>query len=379
MITGALTASPGTYTFTLQVTDGLQTALEPCSIVVSPPVVTPVSITSGCPTSPAPQGSPFSFTLSASGGVGGYVWSILPGLPSGLTLSANVISGTPAGPQGTFSFAVQVTSGEATTSIPCSLTISPPALLFTSACPGNGTVGVAFKPFVLTATGGLGAGTYTFSVQGSLPPGLSFSTNTISGTLTTAGTYAFGFTVVSGLQTVMSAGCSVIVAPPPLGIAAGCPAGLLTVGSPVSISFAATGGKTPYKYSLAGASWLTISTAGAASGVASGTPGLADIGSFTVAVSVTDATPTTASSNPCNFTVTQAPLEIGGSCPINPLAVGSPVSGPVDSKRRRAAIRLGAERQQRIDACIYGGGDEQPDRKGTSRRGRLHLYAYTLG
>ncbi|HEY1755508.1 MAG TPA: putative Ig domain-containing protein [Bryobacteraceae bacterium] len=329
VITGTLTASPGTYTFTLQVTDGLQTAVEPCSIVISPPIVTPLSITSACPASPIPQGTAFSFTLSATGGVGGYIWSILPSLPSGLTLSANVISGTPAGPQGTFSFTVQVSSGAETTSIPCSLTISPPVLLFTSACPGNGTVGVAYKPFVLTATGGLGAGTYIFSLQGTLPPGLSFSTNTISGIPTAAGTYAFGFTVVSGLQTVVSPGCSVIVAPAPLGITASCPAGTLTVGSPVSIPFAVTGGKPPYKFTVSGASWLTISTPGAAAGIASGTPGLADIASFTVTVSVTDATPTTASSNPCNFTVSQAPLQIGGSCPMNPVTPGSPVSVPL--------------------------------------------------
>ena len=297
-----------------------------CNIVINPP---PVQMTSGCPASPAPQGSALSYTLTATGGTGVYTWSIQPGLPAGLTLNGNVISGIPTGPVGTVNFTIQVTSGVSAASIPCSLTVSAPRLLLTSACPGNGTVGVAYGPFVLTATGGLGASKYTFAVQGNLPPGVSFSStsNTISGTPTTAGSYLFSFTVTDGQQTAVSLGCPVTIAPSALQVTTSCPTAAFSVGSPISISFAVAGGQPPYSYNLSGASWLTVNASGA-TGTISGTPGPSNAGVIPISLTVTDSAQSTAVFR-CSLMVNPAPLKIGGSCPASPVSSGSPISVPV--------------------------------------------------
>ncbi len=326
-ITGQLTAPQGSYGFTIQVTDGQQTVQKACSIVVNPPAL---QITSGCPALPAPQGATFSFTFTAIGGSNDYVWSTKPALPVGLTLNSTtgVVSGTPTGPPGTVSFTVQVASGTTTTSIPCSITIAPPRLTLTSTCPGNGTIGTPYGPFVLTAAGGLGVGTYTFSVQGNLPPGVSFAVDTFSGTPTTTGTYVFSFAVVSGQQTATSVGCSVVISPPPLKITGNCPTANLPVGGPVSISFGATGGQLPYSYNFAGPAWLTVNTSGPAP-ILSGTPGPNDTGTVDISVIVTDGAKSTASLR-CTLTIVSAPLQIVGTCPAS-VSSGAPISVPVSA------------------------------------------------
>ena len=75
----------------------------------------------------------------------------------------------------------------------CSLTVTPPKLQLTSACPGNGTQGVAYGPFTLSATGGLGASSYSFAISGSLPAGVTLSGNVIGGTPQTRGSIFFQY------------------------------------------------------------------------------------------------------------------------------------------------------------------------------------------
>jgi putative Ig domain-containing protein len=71
----------------------------------NPPTITTTSLPDGV------QNTPYSATVSASGGVGPYSWSITAGsLPAGLTLEASTgtISGTPKAAGGTSTFTVQV-------------------------------------------------------------------------------------------------------------------------------------------------------------------------------------------------------------------------------------------------------------------------------
>ncbi len=156
--------------------------------------ITPLLIT----TDSLPVGTvntPYSATLSATGGLPPYTWRIIKGsLPTGLSLDANrgVISGVPKS-AGTSNFSVQVSDSEsppATTSALLSITIQSQLLIATSSLP-PGTVNIPYSA-TLTATGGLPP--YTWSLtSGSLPAGLSLDANSglISGTPKTPGTSRF--------------------------------------------------------------------------------------------------------------------------------------------------------------------------------------------
>ena len=156
--------------------------------------ITPLVIT----TSSLPAGSvnsPYSATLSATGGQLPYTWSVIAGsLPAGLTLNASsgVISGTPT-TAGTSNFTVQVSDSEsppATATAPLSITILPQLMITTSSLPAA-TVNIPYSATLLATGGQL---PYTWSViQGSLPAGLILnpSSGVISGTPTTPGTFNF--------------------------------------------------------------------------------------------------------------------------------------------------------------------------------------------
>jgi len=114
--TGAISGTPtgdGSYKFTIQATDSdnpQRTATKSMTITVNPnkPKITTEFLTYGTVAQSYP-----SSTMSASGGLTPYSWTLAGGsnLPPGLSLSsAGVISGTPTGP-GTFAFTVNVTDG----------------------------------------------------------------------------------------------------------------------------------------------------------------------------------------------------------------------------------------------------------------------------
>lgn len=130
---GVLSGTPtslGNTTFKVQVTDS-QTptaAVDAASKTVTvnqPLAVGTTTLTAGS------VGVPYSASLTATGGVAPYTWTLTSGsLPAGLTLSsAGVISGTPTA-QGTQTFTVQVTDSElpaVTATGPVSLTINGPS------------------------------------------------------------------------------------------------------------------------------------------------------------------------------------------------------------------------------------------------------------
>jgi len=113
---GAISGTPtidGSYNFTIQATDSdnpQRTATKSLTITVNPnkPKITTEFLTYGT----VGQSYPSS-TLSASGGLSPYSWTLAGGssLPPGLSLSSGgFISGTPVGP-GTFAFTINVTDG----------------------------------------------------------------------------------------------------------------------------------------------------------------------------------------------------------------------------------------------------------------------------
>ena len=153
-------------------------------------------------TNPLPSSSagvPYSATLSATGGAGGYSFSIIAGhLPTGLTLSSGgTIGGTTNVAGKVVTFTVSVTDSAAKSSstdlsITCLAAGTPVIKSISPLSPGS--VGSAYN-FTFTAAGGTSP--YTFSGQsGTYPPGLSLSSSgALSGTPTTTGTYVFSVTV----------------------------------------------------------------------------------------------------------------------------------------------------------------------------------------
>jgi hypothetical protein len=187
-------ASAGKATFTVRVTDSSsqkRTDTQQLSItIVNPPLTITTDSLPG-----AIVGTPYSQTLSATGGTAPYTWSRQSGsLPSGMTLSSDgIISGTPAG-TGTFSFAARVAdrsspSQNASKTFTVVVTALP-ALTITTAALASGTVGSPYSQR-LAATGG--APPYVWSLSsGSLPNGLGLSSSgEISGVPTAPGTATF--------------------------------------------------------------------------------------------------------------------------------------------------------------------------------------------
>ena len=115
-VTGASAGSTQVIATTSGVSGEGQVNVRP-----DPPVVTTTEVPDG------EVGVPYSETLSATGGAGGYSWSVNAGtLPTGLTLEAatGVLSGTPLA-EGTFDFTVRVSSAGLADDQELSLDIAP--------------------------------------------------------------------------------------------------------------------------------------------------------------------------------------------------------------------------------------------------------------
>ncbi|NJD08994.1 MAG: autotransporter outer membrane beta-barrel domain-containing protein, partial [Gemmatimonadetes bacterium] len=275
---GAISGTPGTAGtsgFTVQATSGKQSATRGLSVNIQAPEVV---ITTG--TLPGGSvGTAYSQTLAASGGSGGYAWTVASGaLPAGLTLSAGgLLSGTPTA-SGASSFTVQVTSGARTATKSFALTIAFPAVGVTTTSLPDGTVGAAYEQ-ILAASGG--SGTYTWALtSGTLPAGLTlYASGTISGTPTAAGTSSFTVQAVSGTASAAKA-LTITVAQPAVTIATATLPDA-EVGAAYNQTLTASGGLGSYTWTIASQSpppGLTLSAAG----VLSGTPTTAGTYTFSV-------------------------------------------------------------------------------------------------
>ena len=134
-------------------------------------------------------GSPFSQTLSATGGTTPYSYAVVGGaLPDGITLSGATLSGKPTR-RGAYSFTVRATDDNAdTVDKSYSDTVQNPSLTLS---PGSATA-IQGVPFSQALTAGGGVAPYTYALEtGSLPAGLTLSGGVISGTTSAAtGNYA---------------------------------------------------------------------------------------------------------------------------------------------------------------------------------------------
>ncbi len=156
----------------------------------SPITVSPASL-------PTPNvGTSYSQSLSSTGGTAPYSYAVTAGsLPSGLSLSGSTISGTP-NQAGSYSATITVTDNVGTTGTKSyTVTVPNPSSSITVAAPPTAALNTAYSYDLNANTSGALA-PYTYSLtSGALPPGLTLSGTTISGTPTAVGTSNFSLTV----------------------------------------------------------------------------------------------------------------------------------------------------------------------------------------
>ena len=267
-------------TFTVQVASGGAAATQVLVLTVGAPplAIVPPGL------APIPVLATYSHALQATGGVGGYVWTVASGaLPAGIVLSsAGILSGSPTvvGPD---TFTVQVVSGTqvATLAIGMTIIVQPP-LVATTPPLLDAIIGQPYHSN-LVATGG--TGTYSWSLSaGALPAGIALASNgTLSGTATIAGTTHPTFQVTSGAQIATQP--MAFSAEPPLTITTSSfPTG--TVGIAYNQAFVATGGNGTYVSTVLSGSLPTGLTL--SGGSITGVP--QDPGTFNFAIQVTSGT-----------------------------------------------------------------------------------------
>ncbi len=195
--TATLSGTPGqtgSFPITVTATDkyGCTGSQSYTLIIVCPTItVSPASLSSGT------TGVAYSQTFTQTGGIGTITWSESGTLPTGMSFTAGMLSGTPT-QTGSFPITVTATdSDNCTGSQSYTLNVVCPTITVTSSptpVPASGAVGDAYGPVTFSATGS--SATYRFSSSGTLPPGLTLTDNgsgtaTLSGIPTAAGTYVF--------------------------------------------------------------------------------------------------------------------------------------------------------------------------------------------
>jgi hypothetical protein len=315
--------------FQIQVTDGVRTAVTSPATTFS--VASPSLFVSGFPPADADENQPYSAQFSAQSGSGGYVYSMIGTLPSGLSLDASsgLLSGVPTiGSAGTYAnLAVRVTDDASASaeSAPFSITVHPlPALVVVGNAPTGSTLGGSYS-FQFAATGGSG---YVFSLgSGTLPNGLAVAADgTLAGSPTQTGT--FGPLQVrvtdAASRTALSAPFSIdVVDDAPLSIT-WAPQTTWVKGSTLSVSAAASGGvPSSYVFGVTGTLPAGV-TQNPADGSLSGTVGT--VGTYgPITITLTDGLRNAATA-PATFSVVYPAVVATGSPPTS-AALGTDYAG----------------------------------------------------
>jgi hypothetical protein len=272
------------------------------SVTVTPPPPPPVSITTTS-LSTATASASYSNTLTATGGKTPYTWTLSSGsLPSGITLqSAGSISGTTS-KTGSFTFTVKVTDSSSPKQTSSkSLTLTVDAAVAVSITPTSITVASgASTQFTAVVINTSNLGVTWFASAGTISSAGLYQAPTVTTTTTAT------VTATSVADPTKSATATVTVTPPPpppVSITTTSLPGA-TAGASYSNTLTATGGKTPYTWTLSSGSLptgITLQSSGSISGTTSQT------GSFNITIQVTDSSsPKQTSSKALTLTVAAA-------------------------------------------------------------------------
>jgi large repetitive protein len=299
---GQISGTPstaGSFNFGIKVSDQmLASVTSNCTVIISAPAPTLTISTSSLPDGVV--GSSYAQGVSATGGQPPYSWSVSGGsLPPGLSLNGAQISGAPTA-SGTFPFTLHVSDASGKTATKdLSIRIGAALTVVTSSLASLQT-GVATTQ-QLTASGGVPP--YSWAVvSGSLPPGLALSTSgLISGTPTLAG--SFSFTIRVSDSGAASANRAFTLAVSVSLSINGCPAINATQGQSYASAAVASGGLTPYTWTLAAGPLPTGLVFNSSSGTLSGTPG--DSGTYPYTLLLTDKAGATATRD-CQLIVTSS-------------------------------------------------------------------------
>lgn len=298
-------------------------------------IPTPPTITSSSPLPPATVDAAYNQTLTATGGLTPYSWSLVSGtLPAGLSWSSTgVVSGVPtAASSASFTFQVQGSDGlSSTKAFTLTSSVVPGVLAnavnesgLTVTSSGNlpwfsetttthdgisaaqsGTITDSQSSVMQTTVTGPGAGSFWWKVSSELNcDKLTFYIDnvaqgaSISGVVDwqqktyslTTGSHILKWIYAKDASGSYGSDCGwvdqlVVPAPPTITTTSPLPSG--TTGTAYSQTLAASGGATPYTWALASGSLpagLSLSSAG----VISGTPTTATTASFTVRVTGND-------------------------------------------------------------------------------------------
>ena len=321
---GVISGTPttaGTKSFAVKVTDksagregtcfetqqlSITVGLPPVSVALNPSQQT--NIDQG-------QTLPFTATVNNDPANKGVTWAVsgatCTGSACGTLTNSSTFTTTynaPASVAGNLTVTVQAFSVADTSTSAATAIVVSPAPSITTISLTNGGVGVAYAA-TLQATGGAGSLTWALGSGSTLPSGLSLSNaGVISGTPTMPGTNSFSVKATDASQgkpgpVTATQLLSLTIAAAPLGITT---TSLLegVEGSAYSQTVQASGGTTPYSWTVSSGStlpsWLTLS----ASGTLSGTP--TATGSFPFSLTVTDSSKPTAQSKSQSFTLTVA-------------------------------------------------------------------------